>query len=204
MRKAFTALMICAMLVVLLTQTAWAAPNTSTCTPGVHLVRWGETLWSIARWYGTTVEAIAQANGIVNPNCIYAGQRLTIPCANTGPKPDPTCGYWYVIRWGDTLSGIAWKHGVSINCLIRANGIANPNCIYKGQKIWIPCDCTCVNCGKPCTTGCQPTGKYHVVQCGETLSGIAWRYGVNMWSIVHANGIANPNCIYKGQRLYIP
>jgi LysM repeat protein len=44
----------------------------------------------------------------------------------------------------------------------------------------------------------------YVVRRGDTLSGIAWRFGVNMWAIVRANGIANPNRIYAGQVLYIP
>jgi LysM repeat protein len=206
MRKGLTAVIVCALLVLLVPQAAWAGPPACPCTPAIHIVRWGENLWRISRWYGTTVEAIAQANGIVNPHCIYAGQRLTIPCTGTCPPPTSDCGYWYVIKWGDTLSGIAWKHGVSVNCLIRANGIVNPNRIYKGHKIFIPCDCTCGSCGKPCTGGgCAPVhGVYHTVRYGETLSGIAWRYGVRMWSIVQANGIANPNCIYAGQRLYIP
>ena len=208
MRKGLTAVIICALLALLIPQAAWAAPSACACTPAVHIVRWGENLWRISRLYGTTVEAIAQANGIVNPHCIYAGQRLTIPCTGTCPQPKPPsdCGQWYVIQCGDTLSGIAWRYGVSVNCLVRANGIVNPNRIYKGQKIMIPCDCTYVKWGKPCTGGGCQTGQgiYHTVQCGETLSGIAWRYGVNMWSIVHANNIANPNCIYAGQRIYIP
>ena len=241
MRKGLTALMIGALLVVLIGQTAWAAPPTCTCTCGctgtriVHIVRWGENLWRISRWYGTTVEAIAQANGIVNPHCIYAGQRLIIPCGTICPTgcpcpceecedddddeddeapceeckvPDPKpkdCGQVHVVVCGDTLSGIAWRYGVSINCLVRANKIVNPHRIYKGQKIVIPCDCTCGTCRPPCKPPCSPRqGFTYIVRCGDTLSGIAWRYGVNMWSIVQANGIANPNCIYAGQRLYIP
>jgi lysozyme len=42
------------------------------------------------------------------------------------------------------------------------------------------------------------------VQWGDTLSGLAWRYGRNMWAIANWNGIANPNLIYAGQRIYIP
>ena len=197
MRKGLTAVIVCALLVLLLPVAARAAPPACPCTPAVHVVRWGENLWRISRWYGTTVEAIVQANGIANPHRIYAGQRLTIPCATVPPKPAPGCGQWHVVQCGDTLSGIAWRYGVTVNCLVRANGIVNPNRIYKGQKILIPCDCA--------GGGHKPVhGIYHTVQCGETLSGIAWRYGVNMWSVVRANNIANPNCIYKGQRLYIP
>ena len=78
MKKGLTAVVICTLLVLLVPQAVRAAPPACPCTPGVHIVRWGETLWGLSRWYGTTVEAIAQANGIVNPHCIYAGQRLVI------------------------------------------------------------------------------------------------------------------------------
>jgi len=54
------------------------------CGPGVvHTVRAGETVYRISRFYGTTVNAIAQANGLVNPDLIHIGQQLTIPCASS-------------------------------------------------------------------------------------------------------------------------
>ncbi len=63
---------------------------------------------------------------------IYAGQRLTIPCG----------GYWghhgYVVRYGDTLSSIAWRHGVNMYTLAQVNGICNLNRIYAGQYLVIP------------------------------------------------------------------
>jgi LysM repeat protein len=155
MKKSLTALVVCALLVVLFGQTAWAAPpaGTSTGTQIVHIVRWGENLWRISRWYGTTVEAIAYANGIVNPHRIYAGDRLVIPGAyphhGGHPRPYPSphpgpyypphhTGFYYTVRWGDTLSGIAWRHRVNMWSIVHANGIANPNIIYAGQRLYIP------------------------------------------------------------------
>jgi putative chitinase len=208
MKRVVTATVLCALLVLLIAQTAWAAPPSSSQI--IHVVCWGENLYRISLRYGTTVQAIAQANGISNPHCIYAGQRLIIPCPSPTPpcpppKPPPQPGpcTWYVVQCGDTLSGIAYRFGVSINALMRANNICNPNLIFKGQKLCIPCGAPPKPppCPVPPKPGC---GTYYVVRCGDTLSGIAWRYGVNMWSIVRANGIANPNCIYAGQRLYIP
>jgi hypothetical protein len=62
-----------------------AAPASQGCGPGVvHTVLRGENLFRISLRYGTTMAAIAQANGIVNINRIYAGQRLLIPCATPG------------------------------------------------------------------------------------------------------------------------
>jgi LysM repeat protein len=47
-------------------------------------------------------------------------------------------------------------------------------------------------------------GAYYTVHYGDTLSSIAWRHGVSMWSIATANNLYNVNLIYAGQRLYIP
>lgn len=64
----------------------------STQSERVHTVRPGETLSGIARQYGTTVQAIATANGITNPDRIQVGQRLRIPGSSTSPTPGPTPG----------------------------------------------------------------------------------------------------------------
>lgn len=106
-----------------------------------HRVRWGETLSGIAWRYCTTVWAIQHANGIWNPNLIYAGQVLYIPSGRCGwypPHPGP-CGI-HIVRWGETLSGIARCYGVSPWAIAAANGIYNMNLIYAGQRLVIPCD----------------------------------------------------------------
>ena len=131
---AFTVVALLALVAVQLgwaTPAVWAAPSSSTV---VHVVQWGENLFRIAIRYGTTVEAIASANGIANPNRIYAGQRLTI---TTGYPPPPP-GFWYTVQWGDTLSGLAWRYGRNMWAIANWNGIANPNLIYAGQRIYIP------------------------------------------------------------------
>jgi LysM repeat protein len=57
----------------------------------------------------------------------------------------------------------------------------------------------------PFTVSAAPDrDSVHIVQRGETLSGIAVRYGINMWTLARMNGIANPSRIYVGQRLIIP
>jgi LysM repeat protein len=98
-----------------------------------YTVRSGDTLSGIAWRHGTSVWAIVQANGISNPNRIYAGQRIFLP----GGAPPPG-GAWYTVRWGDTLSSIAWRHGVSVWAIVQANSLANPNRIYAGQRLYIP------------------------------------------------------------------
>jgi LysM repeat protein len=126
-----------ALVVVLLVVIALSfATPVAACGPGVHIVRYGETLFSIGRWYGVSPWAIARANGLVNPNFIYAGQRLTIP-GRCGWHYGWGCG-GYVVRHGDTLYSIAWRHGVNMYTLARVNGITNLNRIYAGQCLTIP------------------------------------------------------------------
>jgi LysM repeat protein len=102
---------------------------------GVHIVRQGETLKSIASLYGTTVDAIARANGIVNPNYIYVGQRLIIPGATTSGQ---TGGQTYVVQPGDTLSSIAVQFGTTAWAIAYENNLPNVNVIYVGQTLRIP------------------------------------------------------------------
>ncbi len=159
----------------------------------IHVVQRGETLYSIARRYGVSVQAIVNANGIRNPNLIYVGQRLRIP-TGAPPPPSGTGNITYVVQRGDTLAAVAWRHGVTVNAIVQANGLRNPDFIYVGQRLLIPA-----------TAPAQPSRPtLHTVQRGETLSSIAWRYGVTVWDIAAANGIGNPNFIYVGQRLVIP
>jgi LysM repeat protein len=99
------------------------------------VVRWGENLTRIARYYGTTVWAIAQANGIWNINYIRAGQALLIPGWGPGSWPGPRT---YIVQPGDTLSTIAWRFGTTVWLIAQANGIWNPNLIYVGQRLYIP------------------------------------------------------------------
>jgi LysM repeat protein len=109
-----------------------AASNTSV----IHVVQRGETLYSIARSYGVNMWAIARANGIANPNYIYTGQCLVIPTGGAGGAA--RTGTSHVVRRGQTLYSIARSYGVNMWTIARANGIANPNYIYAGQRLVIP------------------------------------------------------------------
>ena len=196
MKRIVTVLALVALLVLLSAQSTWAKPQPA--GPIVHVVRWGENLISIARRYGVTVHAIASANGIVNTNRIYAGQRLVIP--GTAPAPAPVGGCIYVVRPGDNLTSIAYRRGVTIYAIVRRNGIVNPNRIYVGQRLRMPC----ASPPAPAPPTPAPGGAYYVVRAGDTLAKIALRFGVSVWSIVQANSIPNPNLIHVGQRLFIP
>lgn len=106
---------------------------------GVHVVQRGETLSQIARSYGVSTAALAQANGISNPNFIYVGQRLTIPGAGGASAGGGAAasGGVHVVQRGENLSSIAARYGTTVAALARANGISNPNHIFVGQRLII-------------------------------------------------------------------
>ena len=102
-----------------------------------YTVQRGDTLYSIARRYGVTVTAIAQANGILNPAYIRVGQVLLIPSGAPVPPPPPPGGY-YVVQRGDNLYRIALRFGTTSSAIAVANNLTNPNYIYPGQTLLIP------------------------------------------------------------------
>ena len=91
---------------------------------GRYTVRRGDTLSSIALRQKRSIDALAQANGITDPNRIFVGQLLTIPDAGSAPSASGT--RVAVVRAGDTLTKIAARTGVPIATLIAANGLVSP------------------------------------------------------------------------------
>ncbi|MCF2706479.1 LysM peptidoglycan-binding domain-containing protein [Arcanobacterium haemolyticum] len=188
--------------------------ETTECT-----VEAGDTLSSIAQRYGSTVAALASANGIANPDRIYVGQKLTIPGSSApastpaaASTPTPVAAGTYTVAQGDTLSSIARQFGTSVAAIAAANGISNPNRIYVGQVLSIAGAASAtpvVEAPAAATTSSQTStpapaasGTYTVAS-GDTLSSIARKLGTTTASLASANGISNPNRIYVGQVLSV-
>lgn len=145
-------------------------------------VRAGDTLWAIAREYGTTVEAIARENRIADPNRIFAGERLriTLPARGSGEEI-------YTVRRGDTPISIAGKFGVTLSALEDRNGLERGEMIYVGDKLSIP--------------SARMSGEIYVVRPGDTLFYISRRTGVPIRTLVGINRIKDPDLIYAGEHL---
>lgn len=95
------------------------------------------------------------------------------------------------VRSGENLSAIAKRYGVSVRALVRVNKLSDPNLIVAGTRLRLP--------------GRAGGGRasIHVVRSGETLSGIAARYGMTVRGIARRNRITNPSFIVTGQRLKV-
>ena len=109
----------------------------------------------------------------------------------------------YTIRSGDSLSSIASRYHTSVAALARANNIANPNLIYAGRTLQIP-DGFDSTPAAPVNLSGNSTGQSYTVRSGDTLSGIASRFGTTVSTLASLNGISNPNLIYVGQTLRLP
>jgi LysM repeat protein len=171
--------------------TPTTVPSSSPSGGFYYTVQRGDTLFSIAVRFGTTVQAIVNANGIINPNQIFYGQVFWIPSGSGGTTGSGT----YVVRRGDTLYSIARRFGTTYLVLAAANGLHSPYRIYVGQRLVIPGQGTAVP---------PPSQRVYIVRAGDTLWSIALRYGTTPWAIAAANGLWNLNLIYVGQRLVIP
>jgi LysM repeat protein len=184
------------------------APAASS-NPGTYTVQWGDTLFAIASKFGTTIGAITAANPGLNPNLIVPGQVLNLPAAGTQPAPAPTgttsgspssaCVPSYTVQRGDWVYELARRFGVSVNALIAANPGFNPNLLYPGKVLNIPCGGS-----TPSTPGSSASGGTYTVRLGDTLFAIAVRNGTSVYALQIANHLPNPNAIYQGQVLIIP
>jgi LysM repeat protein len=113
-----------------------------------HTVQRGETVYSIASRYGTTVDAIAAANNLSNPQTIYVGQKLKIPTSggSTSSEPPPTeggatgCRIKHTVKPGEWVWQIARNYGVEPNDILAANNmsIQSARTIHPGMVLCIP------------------------------------------------------------------
>ena len=99
-----------------------------------HKIKRGESLWSIAIKYGSTITAICEVNNINRNKSIRAGKTITVPIGKYKKTPSKI---YYKVKRGDTLGGIALKYKTSVKKIKKWNkNIKNDN-IYIGQKIII-------------------------------------------------------------------
>ena len=158
-------------------------------------VRRGDTLWGIAQRYGTTVSHLAALNGIRNPDLIYPGQVLKLTGTPSSGGTE-NAGRTVTVRRGDTLWEIAQRYGTTVSHLAALNGIRNPDLIYPGQVLKLT--------GTPSSGGTENMGRTVTVRRGDTLWGIAQRYGTTVSYLTALNGIRNPERIYPGQKIRLP
>lgn len=166
------------------------------CPPGTmpYVIRAGDTFFSLARRFNTTVAAIISANPGVDPNRLQIGQRICIPMQPQFP-PCPE-GNFYTIRAGDTLFSIARRFNVSLDDLLEANPGIDPERLVIGQVICIPLAVPPVEC----PSGTTP----YIIRAGDTIFALARRFNTTVAAILAANPGLDPETLLIGQRICIP
>ncbi len=126
----------------------------SASTGSVYTVKPGDTLSAIAARHGVKLSDVFSRNGLNMRSVIYPGQKIKIgagaaapaPVRPAAPKPaparpaapKPASSGSYTIKSGDTLSGIAARHGVKLSAVLSANRLSMSSIIYPGNKLVIP------------------------------------------------------------------
>ncbi len=178
-----------------------------------YYVKSGETLSDIAYNHNVKLSVLMQANNIANANNIKVNQKINIPTTDakassvetktTQPKNETksnTTVVIHTVKSGETLSSIAYKYGTKVNSIMTENNIKNVNNIKIGQKLKIT--------GHGDVVSTENTAKpqywaYYVKQ-GDSLSDIAYKYGVSLSTLMKINNISNANSIKVNQKIFIP
>ncbi|MEY8415468.1 LysM peptidoglycan-binding domain-containing protein, partial [Tissierella praeacuta] len=161
-------------------------------------IKAGDTIYSIAMTYNTTVDAILAVNPGLNPNNLQIGQVICIPRGITPPPPTcPVGTFAYTIKAGDTIYSIAMTYNTTVDAILAVNPGLNPNNLQIGQVICIPRGTTPPPC-PPCN------GVYYAVRPGDTLYSIAAMFNISVATLIAANPGVDPNNLRVGQLICIP
>jgi len=168
----------------------------------------GDTVYSIARRFGITTNDLIEANrGWIELEYLRVGQIICIPLA----VPTPTCAAgWttYPIAAGDTFYSLAKRFGITVDMLMKNNPGVNPEGLLIGQLICVPGATTpgasTPDEPAPGTGACPPGSLSHIIQQGDTLYGLARRFGISVQGIARANPGVDPSNLQPGQVICIP
>ncbi|MCB0413942.1 MAG: LysM peptidoglycan-binding domain-containing protein [Bdellovibrionales bacterium] len=162
-----------------------------------YRVRRGDSLYVIAKRFGTTIHKLKDMNNISGSH-INIGDRLKIPGRYVSGRPSPiryaVNTKYHRVRRGENLTSIASKYGLSLSEIrdLNRHKISRRSVIRVGQKLLVK--------RGPSAEGL----KIHIVRRGETLSHIARRYRVSIGKLTQLNSIEKSSRIYVGKRLVIP
>lgn len=152
----------------------------------IYTVRSGDTVYSIAQRYRSSVQEILRINYLIPPvtdaGLIYPGYVLIVPDLSTAGRVS------YIVNWGEVLNQVAFRFSTPLELLLGINSIANPNVINPNQQISVP-------------------AFIYEVELGDTLASIANRLGLSLVNLIKANQ-GRPgfsvDLIWPGYQLILP
>lgn len=162
-------------------------PSTSSGSTNTYTVQSGDSLWSIARKFNTTVDELKRLNNLTSNN-LQIGQVLKVPTTNDVIQPEGESLTNYVVQSGDSLYKIAMKFNTTVDDIKRINGLTT-DYLSVGQVLRIP-------------TSNSTTFTY-VVKNGDSLYKIAQTYNTTVDELKRLNNLTS-NSLVIGQQLVIP
>jgi membrane-bound lytic murein transglycosylase D len=171
----------------------WIPPE---ATYIIHRVRRGESLSIIAQRYRTSISAIARLNSLRHINLIRSGQRLKVPVRGASylSSPPPKLvkegkKLIYIVKRGDSLYKIAHDFNTTVGKIKKDNDLKSDT-LDVGQKIVIQSSI--------------PNGAtIYTVKRGDSPSGIAHKFGMNLSILLSLNSLNYRSKIYPGQELWV-
>lgn len=193
--------------------------SVASTAPSTYKVEGGDTVSSIAGRFGLSTASVLALNGLGWKSVIYPGQTLKLtngsaavtPAAVVTPAPTSS-GTSYTIATGDTVSSIASRFGVSIQDILTANGLGWSSVIYAGRTLAIPGASSAPTvtpaavvtpAATPAASTSNSGGQTYTIVAGDTISGIAAKFGVSVQSVLDANGLNLSSIIFSGRTLTI-
>lgn len=167
-----------------------------------YQVRSGDSWWRISNRFGVPVNVLKAVNN-TNSNLLRIGQHVIVPASGSSAMAVASATTQdhaqrratYIVQRGDTLSQISRQFGVNLNTLMASNGISNPRSLRAGQRLYIPGP----------TQASQESARQvtYRVRSGDTLWGIARRFGVQARDLQRWNNISGNQIIRPGDNLRV-
>ncbi len=193
--------------------------NESIATNGTYTAVAGDSLWGIAQKFGMTLDELKKANSLTSNN-LYVGQMLNVRKSNQQntnnetnqnsngnnndrPQQTITNAETYTVKSGDSLWGIATKHGCSVNDLKSWNHLSS-NLIYVGQKLVVGQKKSTVQQQQQGQKGPQQTtsNRTYTVKSGDSLWKIATNHNMSVSKLKNLNKLSS-DMIFVGQKLLV-
>ncbi|WP_237682370.1 MULTISPECIES: LysM peptidoglycan-binding domain-containing protein [Microbacterium] len=183
--------------------------------PANYVVRPGDTVSSIASRFGLRTVDVLTWNRLSWRSVIYPGQTLTLRTAATAPAPAPAAApapapaASHKVVAGDTVYAIAQKYGTTVDAVLAANGLTRASVIYPGQSLSVAGSAapaaapTSAPAPAPAAAPAPAPAASHTVVAGDTVFGIAQKYGTTTQTVFALNGLGPSSIIYPGQKLAV-
>ncbi|HCH47821.1 MAG TPA: LysM peptidoglycan-binding domain-containing protein [Glutamicibacter sp.] len=160
-----------------------------------YTVKNGDTLGSIAIKHNMSLSSLLSKNDISASKVIFPGEKIKVSGSSSSSssskssqkKSSSSASSSYTVKSGDTLSGIASKHGMSLSELLKANDISASKPIFPGSKIKVSGGSSSSSSSSKSTAKPKAKTSTYTVKSGDTLSGIATSHDMKLASLLNLN-----------------